>query len=159
MNSNSFHLRLPSYALYVCRRRYNGLIAIPIPPVTPSDARPRLMEKLRRSEPSVSSVPSSTTSPLPLSLTMPSKAPWDPSTRTRSVDESSNTDAKPKGQHRWTGLFGESGYLWENIDPAKAIWPMTIWCFLTGYMSVFHSPTSLRKPANTNTDDTSLFLV
>jgi hypothetical protein len=37
---------------------------------------------------------------------------------------------------RWTGMFGEGGYLWGDIDPPKAVWPLTTWCFLTGYMSV-----------------------
>ena len=71
----------------------------------------------------------------------------------RSVDENSNIDAKRMGQYQLPGLFGEGGYLWENIDPAKAVWPMTTWCFLTGYMSVFHFPLERKKPVNMNADD------
>ena len=71
---------------------------------------------------------------------------WVPSTSLHSVDGNSNTDAKRRGQtfidvisfkrDQWTGLFGEGGYLWGNIDPAQSAWPLTVWCFLTGYMSV-----------------------
>src|SRR5882762_2341154 len=38
---------------------------------------------------------------------------------------------------QWAGFFKEGGYLWENIDTSKAVWPLATWCFLTGYMSVF----------------------
>ena len=69
----------------------------------------------------------------------------DSSTRLRDIDGDSNVDTEhqdsvPKDKKNpWTtGLFGGRGYLWEDIDPAKAVGPLTMWCFLTGYMSVIH---------------------
>lgn len=79
---------------------------------------------------------------LSLPLTMTTNFPWVPSTPSFGVEGNPSVDAKhqehaPKNKSdRLAGLFGEGGYLWENIDTAKAVWPLTIWCFLTGYMSV-----------------------
>ena len=61
-----------------------------------------------------------------------------------AVDGNSTVGPKRRGvlitfnKDQWAGLFGEGGYLWGNIDPAKSAGPLTIWCFLTGYMSVVH---------------------
>lgn len=66
------------------------------------------------------------------------------STPLGGVDGNPDVDAKRQNlenvlrskSDQWNGLFGEGGYLWGNIDTAKAVWPLAIWCFLTGFMSV-----------------------
>lgn len=84
-----------------------------------------------------------------LSLAMPPDV-LSTSTSIRSVDDRANLVLKNKTD-QWVGLLGEGGYLWGNIDPAKAAGPMTIWCFLTGYMSVVHFFSLGRKKlANAN---------
>lgn len=63
-------------------------------------------------------------------VNMTSNISCDSTTPVRSTDENQKVD-------RWAGALGEGGYLWENIDTLKAVWPLATWCFLTGYMSVF----------------------
>ena len=65
---------------------------------------------------------------------MSSNISCDSATPVRSTDGNPKVDTKPDSS---VGLFGEGGYLWENIDISKAVWPLATWCFLTGYMSVF----------------------
>ena len=74
-------------------------------------------------------------------------------------------DVDPERQNRepvlknkndqWVGFFAKGGYLWGDIDTAKAVWPLTIWCFLTGFMSVTHFFLSKMKKtiANVNPNE------
>lgn len=51
---------------------------------------------------------------------------------------------------RWTVFFGEGGYVWEKIDPGRAVWSLAMWCFLTGYMFVIQSILNEEKLAYMN---------
>lgn len=43
---------------------------------------------------------------------------------------------RKKNLDQWPGFFPDRGYLWGNIDPKRAMWPLATWCFLTGYMDI-----------------------
>ncbi|KAF9652301.1 hypothetical protein BDM02DRAFT_3109291 [Thelephora ganbajun] len=74
---------------------------------------------------------------------MSPNTPWASSTPSCGAD-SGNPDVPTEPQEhvpnnksdQWAGLFGEGGYLWGDIDTAKAVWPLAMWCFLTGYMDI-----------------------
>ena len=69
------------------------------------------------------------------SLTPVRDAAGEPSANVKRQGRSSTT-----GIDDWAGFFGRGGYLWDSIDAAKAVWPMAVWCFLTGYLSVISTP-------------------
>lgn len=56
-----------------------------------------------------------------------------------STDTERQESSPKQNTDRWAVFFGERGYVWENIDPGRAMWPLAMWCFLTGYMFVIPS--------------------
>ena len=53
-----------------------------------------------------------------------------------STDTECQVSPLKQNTGRRVALFGEKGYVWENIDPGRATWSLAMWCFLTGYMFV-----------------------
>lgn len=72
-------------------------------------------------------------------------------TEDNSVADAGRQERSPKNKiDQWTVSVVEKGYLWGNIDPARAVWPLATWCFLTGYMYVVLSPRYKQELADMN---------